>query len=201
MSNSHYKKLIVSRVKSFIEESKVANKFSHMGLRGEVRESGLAKLIKDLLPSTWEIGSGLIIDENDNCSGQVDIVIFYKEALPSLFYSNSKNAIFPVESCSIAIESKTTSTAGELRKAIENFKKLKSLIPQHEKIINPDYSLRPIRVYIALNPDLSKKDEFERYKEMDEGYEKDPAIEILCIIGKGLWYFQENLEESEEEVV
>lgn len=199
MSNSHYKKLVVSRVGTFVQESKIADKFRHMGLRGEVRESGLGKLIKDLLPATWEIGSGIIIDENDNDSSQMDIVIFYKEALPILFYTASKTAIFPIESCSVVIEVKTTSKAIELRKTVRSFNELKLLIPQHEKIVNPTFSLRPIRVYLALDSNLSKKDDFESYKEIDENYDTDPAIEIMCIIGKGLWYFQEFQPDPEDE--
>ena len=62
------------------------------------------------------------------------------------------------------------------------------------------YFLRPIRVYIALDSDLTKKDDFERYRSIDENYQTDPAIEIICIIGQGLWYYEEPPADPEDEL-
>ncbi len=60
MASKIYRQILTDRIEAFLKESKSADLVNHLGLRGNIRESGLGKLIKDLLPVDWGIGSGVI---------------------------------------------------------------------------------------------------------------------------------------------
>ncbi|MGA2624465.1 MAG: DUF6602 domain-containing protein [Bacteroidota bacterium] len=187
MPNDIYKKLLLDKVRAFLKESRTIEGISHLGLRGEIRESGIGKLISSLLPSEWDIGTGKIIDSEGKQSPQVDLLIYFKKVFPPIFFSE-KLGLFPIESCGFAFEVKSTATATEIKKTVKNFNVLKSLqiqTPFHETPIV--YQMRPIRVLFALQSDLKKGDEFQRYKKLDPEYLENPAVEILCVLNKGLW--------------
>lgn len=188
MANKLYKKIIKDRVDAFLKESKSIDLLTHNGLRGEIRESSIGKLISDLLPIDWGIGSGKIIDSNDIQSSQTDLIVYYKKVLPPIFF-NTNVGIFPIECCGFAFEIKTKSNATEIQNTVENFKKLKDMqIMMPFSDIESIYCVRPIRVYLALDTDLNKESEFERYKKYDPEYNEDPIIELICVIGKGIWF-------------
>ena len=56
MPSKIYRQILNDRIDTFLRESKSAELVNHLGLRGEIRESGLGKLIADLLPVDWGIG-------------------------------------------------------------------------------------------------------------------------------------------------
>lgn len=64
---------------------------------------------------------------------------------------------------------------------------MKTIQPYSENI--PRFKIKPIRVYFALGTDLNEENELERYGKYDENYKTDPAIQIICIVGKGVWFF------------
>ena len=135
-----------------------------------------------------------IIDSNDEQSSETDLIIYYKAILPSIFYNKkSKKGHFPLECCGFALEVKTKSNSTEIKSTVEKFKKLKSMqIMQPFSDTTPAFEIKPIRIYLALNTDLRKESEFERYKKHDPKYKEDPIIQVLCIVGKGIWIANKN---------
>ena len=87
----------------------------HAGEKGGVLERRVADFLKSILPQCFGIGSGHIIDTQNNTSGQVDIVIY--NALDGIrlpideYYS-----LFPCESVHAAIEVKSTLIASSGKK-------------------------------------------------------------------------------------
>jgi len=190
MPNSIYKQLLLDKIEAFLKESRSIDDISHAGLRGEIRESGLGKLISSLLPDEWEIGTGKIIDSEGRQSPQTDLVIYFKKVFPPIFFSE-KLGLFPIESCGFAFEVKSTLTSAEVKKTVKTFNTLKALEikkPFHEMPIV--FQMRPIRVLFALKSDLKDGNELHRYKEHDPEFLEHPAIEILCVLGKGLWIYR-----------
>lgn len=190
MPSEIYKKLLLDKIHAFLKESHSIDDISHLGLRGEIRESGLGKLISSLLPAEWDIGTGKIIDSDGKQSPQTHLLIYFKKVFPPIFFSE-KLGLFPIESCGFAFEVKSTMTATEIKKTVKNFNVLKALklqVPFHE--IPIVYQMRPIRVCFALKSDLKNGNEFHRYKQHDPEYLENPAIEILCVLNKGLWIYR-----------
>ncbi|SFB77089.1 hypothetical protein SAMN04487891_102244 [Flagellimonas taeanensis] len=195
MPNDFYKKILNDRIEDFLSQSKSADLMNHLGLRGEMRESGLGKLIEDLLPIDWGVGSGKIIDSNNCQSSETDLLIYYKKVLPPIFFRRDKG-IFPIESCGFAFEVKTKSSAREVKSTISKFDKLKRMeIIKPWSEDTPEYKIKPIRVYFAIDSDLKKGDELNRYLELDSNHRDEPTIQIICVVGRGLWvyYNKENL--------
>jgi len=185
----YYRKVIKNRIDSYVANSRILNDLGHNGVIGEIRESGLGKLFEELLPIDWGLGTGIIIDSDNRKSGQTDLIIYYKRVFPPIFHEYNRG-IFPVESCGFAIEVKTKSNASEIKKTITNFNKIKSLENIKPPVPDiPEYRIKPIRVYFALSTDLTVKNELDRYKEQDENSGLNPAIQIICIVGKGIWIF------------
>lgn len=198
MPSKIYRQILNDRIDTFLRDSKSAELVNHLGLRGEIRESGLGKLIADLLPVDWGIGSGKIIDSNDKQSSETDLIIYYKKIFPPIFYKEDKG-IFPLESCGFAFEIKTKSNSTEIKSTIEKFNKLKTMEiirPWSDEV--PEYRIKPIRVYFALDTDLREESELDRYIKYDSESKYNPAIQIICIVGKGVWFFH-NEEDYDDE--
>jgi len=199
MPNKIFKKLLESRISSFIAESEIAKEVGHFGMQGSIRESGLGKLISQLLPSDWDIGHGKVIDSYNNQSCESDLIIFYKKILPSIFFQGSNdNWFFPIETVGFIFEVKTTSTAKEVKDMVGKFRRLKALeriAPFSEEYV-PTIEIRPIPVYFALDSDLKNKTELERYFEYDENYKTDPLVKIICVLSEGIWLFRKDEEDD-----
>jgi hypothetical protein len=90
--------------------------------------------------------------------------------------------LYPLESCRYAIEIKSRSTSTEIKTTINKFRKIKQL--KSLVGINKIHT-----VYFAYDSDIDKSDELERYKRLDEYFQIDPSINVLCVIGKGYWFY------------
>jgi len=194
MPSDIYKQIIINRINAFLEESESIGSLTHAGMRGNIRESGFGKLITDLLPIDWGLGNGKIIDSKNNQSSETDLIIYYKRVLSPILFSE-KSGLFPLDSCGFAFEVKTISTANEIRTTISKFEKLRDMETLTRYSEQPwEFDLKPIRVYFALSTDLKSEDEFERYKRLDKEYLENPTIQVICVVGKGVWFYHKGEE-------
>lgn len=165
----------------------------HMGLRGRVREIVAGGLLNLVLPAPFEIGTGKIVDANGVQSSETDIVVYSKSVLPPILYS-SRDGIFPVEACFLALEVKSCLSATELDDTIGKAKRLRELSyipgvhsPDHQPIA---HKLTPvISALFAFESDLTGKSELERYAERDPDWMQNPLIRAICVAGRGYFWF------------
>ncbi|MCF2520707.1 DUF6602 domain-containing protein [Dyadobacter sp. CY351] len=122
---------------------------SHSGIKGSGAEKTFFDFIEKYLSRTYAVGTGEIIDSYGQRSGQVDIVIANQDH-PYTFTKNEPGLFF-IEGVAAAGEIKSVLTTQELRKAIKNaikFKTLKMQDPLGKTIIaTPSDALR-----YGLNP-------------------------------------------------
>lgn len=103
--------------------------------------------------------------------------------------------IFPVESCIYAIEVKSKATASNIRDAIEKGKTLRNL-KYSTGLYDPSgrgisHRINPvIPAFFAFATDLTEKSEIDRYIELDTEAEFSPVLPVICIAGKGYWYYR-----------
>jgi hypothetical protein len=184
MANKFFQDLLQADIKTLMTESFAIDKINHEGIKGNVREYGLGRLLSKYLPHEWKVGRGQIHDYQGNQSAETDLIIHNKNIIPPILFGEQLG-LYPLESSYYSIEVKTKSTAREIKTTINKFNSLQKLNP-----INNQYVTR--RVYFALSSDLKNKmTELERYKKYDPNFYNNPAIMIICVLGQGYWYYNQ----------
>jgi hypothetical protein len=157
----------------------------------------MADLFRPLLPSDIGLASGVLISAFDEGqSAQQDIIIFNKRIIPLILFEQGP-AIVPVESALACIEIKSTLTASELRKAHKSAVSVRKL-SRHSGVRNESgewvdsRAAGPGSLLLALGTNLKKKDdsEWKRYGKLI-GTEEYPALNMICVAGRGCWYNNE----------
>lgn len=189
MPNQIYRDNLINYIQYAVNEARNAARVDHAGLIGKIRELAAEKLLRPILPSAFHIGTGKIVDKHTTLSAEVDLVIYNRDLLPPIMYSD-RDGIFPIESTYYAFEIKSECSATNLKDAIDKQRQLITLEHSKKELYKGNNS--PVTfVFFAFGSDLSPegKNEFARYKELDSNWKDDPIIKVLCIVGRGYWYF------------
>ena len=116
------------------EESELAGSIvSHRGELGSAREALIRGVLSRILPHTFLVGTGEIIDSIGGRSKQIDVVISRAES-PSLLLPNGSR-VFLIESVIATIEVKSRLTGGRsgtLREALNNCASVADLTPTYK---------------------------------------------------------------------
>ena len=194
--NIVYRDLILARVQAAVGAAKAVTNITHKGLKGELREIVIRDLFYPLLPSDVGVGTGTIISANNRQSTQQDVVIFDKRILPPIVLEKS-TGIFPIESALYAIEVKSKVTADEITTSHTSARDLMEF-----RYMSGDYDesgkatehivTKVVSAVLAFDTDLTVggKNDAERYDEIRGS--GDPAIRVICVVGRGYWYWFKN---------
>lgn len=166
---------IASRIKTLKQEFSVNRRVKHQGVKGGLNEVELINIIKNVIPSKYEISKGVIENAHGEQSNETDIIIYDNEILPP--YINNDLAFVPVEAVTYNIEVKSTLTAKELETTIEKFRKFHSIGGGSPTVL------------FAFSSD-AKKSELNRYYQKDVNFLTNPAISVLCVSDKCYYYKQ-----------
>ena len=103
---------------------------------------------------------------------------------------SDRDGIYPIESMYYTFEIKSESSAGNLDDAIEKTRQIIAL-DHFEKGSYRGNKSPAGMVSCAFGSDLSPegKSEFDRHKELDSIWKDDPVIKVMCVVGRGYWYF------------
>lgn len=196
MPNTIFRNEFRTRVRTSLERAKSAGMLDQPGLTGRAREIFVKDLLKPIVPPYVQLGSGKIADSEDHLSAEVDVVIYSAATLPSLLLDVGFG-VYPAEACIYAIEVKSTLTAEQLRDAISKHRQLQQLryLPSalnqiYQPIGNPSPPVIP--ALFAFGSDLTEKEELDRYRELDPEADSRPAIPVMCIVGRGYWWYKPN---------
>ena len=186
MANKIYVQKFTNEIKELLQEKDLSEVAVRMATRGDMLEEAAANLFSRYFPNRCGFGKGCIQYSFGNESKEVDIAIFDRDSIPPVCHGERTRdekrveGFFPVESLWYAIEVKKTLDNGELKKAIDNMESVRELKERSRRI--------PARMLFAYSSDLKNSDikkEFERYTKADSNWNKNPAIHVMCIIGKG----------------
>lgn len=100
----------------------------HQGTKGTENELSLARMVQNLIPTRFGVGSGLLIDSRGESSKQMDVVVFERGNEPALF-AQTNQVLFPVENVRLCIEIKTTLTKSAIEDAREKNASIQKLRP------------------------------------------------------------------------
>jgi hypothetical protein len=203
MGHSILRDNLIAKFKGELGRAKALGNNGHAGLRGTLREILVSQLLEPVLPPETRLGSGQIVSLDGSKSPQIDVLIYAPRIMPpSLFDATS--GFFPIESCLYTIEVKSRLTNQNLQIAINNARTLRSMplvttehwviLPTEPKTFSPIHADTPIPVtaLFAFDSDLNGalNDELTRYRKVDVDSESNPAIQVICVYGRGYWYWR-----------
>jgi hypothetical protein len=99
---------------------------AHQGAKGTENELSLARLVENLIPTRFGVGSGLLVDSNGKSSKQMDLVVYERGNEPAIF-AQTNQVLFPVENVRLCIEVKTTLTKTALEDGREKKASIEAL--------------------------------------------------------------------------
>ncbi len=196
MANELVRNKIKNYIEKAIEEAQNAADLDHPGMMGTIREIAIKNLFEPLLTGQTKIGNGKIVDFTGFQSQETDVIIYSNNIHPAILYSPRMDiGVYPSETCIYAIEVKSKATAENIRDAMEKARTLQRL-KYTSGLYSPDgiaiqHQVIPvIPVFFAFGSDLKEKSEIDRYIELDSEAEFNPLIPVICVVGKGYWYYR-----------
>lgn len=190
--NPVYRKMAIASVANAIQLSKAAADLNHEGLKGRARETFVQQLLKPWSPSNLAFKTGTVTDYTGCQSGQSDIIIYDPSVMATVEHDSSQGAI-PSDACLATIEVKSTLTKRELAKAVKIARTIRELRLSSLKdalLFPPTHGLPephpPLCFLFAFQSDFGGC-EFQRYLQVDPDAHSQPALQGICVIGKGFW--------------
>lgn len=156
-------------------EAEVFNRLvGHNGEMGRANELALAQLATRLLPSTVEVGTGIIIDSSGARSKQIDVIVYERVSQPQVM-AQSTQLLFPVETVVAALEVKTTVDAAAVADAGAKFASVKQLTPKGGRQV-------PLTGFFGYSASGSPSSRAQEVNDLGEMEEPD----ISCVLNPGL---------------
>ena len=179
-------KIIHEFFKSITEEMRIKAKkiglSGHNATIGSKRELLLSNYLKELMPSFFNYGNGIIVDYNGNKSRQEDLIIYS----PFMGGFDNESSLFPVEGICATVEIKSTLNKKTLREAFENIKSIKKFNfyqkPEKYAGVWKEKICGNIFAYDSISPEKLKEYVFELQKELK--LKDDEMFDNLCVNGK-----------------
>ncbi|CAI8702456.1 DUF6602 domain-containing protein [Kosakonia quasisacchari] len=109
--------ILENKILSALQTSSVIGEIAHPVVKGSLRESFIAEILKSILPHHFGVGSGIIIDKWDKSSPQADIIIYDKRQIPPVIDSET-NGVFPIDSVHRVIEIKSNLTSTDVNQVL-----------------------------------------------------------------------------------
>ncbi|MCC7160512.1 hypothetical protein IT399_02230 [Candidatus Nomurabacteria bacterium] len=171
----------------------------HNVSKGNNREFFIENFIKKSFPSKFVIGTGEILDSEDNISKQADVVI-YDEFMPVFDYSASQH--FLSEGVLSHIEVKSNLTSTELITALGVTKTIKSLKKEIDSFMTIGELSKKvfscIFSYDGIDKETFKKGVLEYYKTESD---INNCVDIICVLNKYVMVKNFNQKSSTWELV
>ncbi|WP_417307655.1 DUF6602 domain-containing protein [Devosia sp.] len=198
--NNVFRNVFLGKVSKAISDAKHAAGIDHQGLKGAAREMFTADMLVPVLPPEVRLGTGQLVAHDGKTSSQIDVILYAPSIMPPALF-NSSTGLFPIEGAVYTVEVKSKLTASNLQEAIANARSVRALntlmtehFPLFEGSSHPSRvnanTAYPVTCLFAFDSDLSLdgKTEIARYREWDEQADTDPAIAVICVVGRGYWY-------------
>lgn len=170
----------------------------HPGLKGNSFEEIFKKFLREYLPESLDISTGLLVDSNRNFSKQLDVIISDKAKTP-IFFRSGDIRVIPIECAYTVIEIKSFLNSKELDKVFENMKSVKSLekkayfkpsgaIIHSDSLYGKEWEIWPVNYYIFAYDSTNLIDLAKRMheKNVKENLPEHLRIDTICVLDKGV---------------
>ncbi len=116
---------VSKQMRSNLEKARRAIE-KHPGLKGASFEETFRTFLKDYLPQSLNISTGILVDSHGSVSRQLDVIISDSAKTP-IFYSSGNLRVIPVECAYAVIEVKANLDADELNGVFQNMESVRNL--------------------------------------------------------------------------
>jgi hypothetical protein len=181
--------------------TKTKSSLTHSGLKGEANEETVRKFLRQYLPKTLDITTGMLVDAKGNQSRQLDIIISDAAKTP-IFYESGNLRVIPAECTYAVIEVKANLDAHELTKAYENMKSVKSLekssyfktrgpIKESHSLYGKEWEFWPTHHFIFAYESNELGSIVQNLRGLQATDEVHQRIDCICVLNKGVILNQE----------
>lgn len=170
-----------SRVRQLLEKFKESNTIPHAATKGALREAYLRQFLAEFIPVPFEIKSGFVTDcRGAEVSPQIDLLVFDRTSIPA-FALTDFVTIVPLEAARLAIEVKSTLRIRDLSQIKSQQESIRQMrfawtTPRHEYLQTVD-SLGITQHIVAFDTDCAEDT-------LKTWFHEEPALNVICIIGK-----------------
>lgn len=181
-----FRNRLVNSIDFALREAAGATSLDHPGLTGRVRELCAERLLRPMLPTGFEVGTGKICDRHGTLTSEADLVIHSPAVLPPIMHSQ-RDGVFAVEATFYMFEVKSRLTSAEVRDSVQKARQLVALdAGNREAGTNLSWT---VPVLFAFDSDLvASSSDLERYSKHDPTWKTDPLFKAICVAGRGYWY-------------
>lgn len=170
---------LLADIERCLTEARNCSQLNHAGMVGKVRQILVETLLVPLLPDGLRIGTGKVTDSNGSLSAETDVIIYDRRSVPPVLY-DEKNGLFPIESVYYVIEVKSTLTAAEFEKSIQNGSQLRSLVGR-----------QPHSALFAFGSDLKEAKDSERFVQRQKDIRVPLPVNVFCVAGREYGYWNQ----------
>lgn len=175
---------------------KAREALSHAGLKGGANEETVRMFLRQYLPMTLELSTGVVVDSTGRTSRQIDIIV-HDAAKTPIFYQSGHSRVVPVECVYAAFEVKAYLDKGELLKAYENMMSLKTLtkvaffkrrgpIIETKTLYGQEWDHWPIQHFVFAFDSPSLDSVVQNLAELNVRSAVHQRIDAICVLGKGV---------------
>jgi len=176
-----------SLIKGLIERTQSIKNLDSETLKGELIEIFISNLIKNFLPSNFEVGSGAIVNQRGEQIPHVDVIIYDNSFLPP-FIKEYNLGVYPAESVIAIIEVKSWLDKTVLKNEMEpKAIKLFNLFSQRSSLY-PEYTVfKPFFTVFGFYSKTSYKQE-KKKELLNWIWDNCKHINAICLLNEYSWF-------------
>lgn len=187
---------VANQMRSDLEKARKA--IEHSGLKGAAFEETLRGFLRQYLPKTLDVSTGILVDSHGNSSRQLDIIISDSAKTP-IFYRSGDVRVTPVECAYAVIEVKANLDSEELEKVFVNMESVRKLkktayvtqkghIVYSSNLYGKEWEIWPTNYYVFAydSINLNTLAENINYKHITKEHPPHSRIDTVCVLDKGV---------------
>ena len=190
MVRSSIKAHTTAIIEGIIAQASSLGPVTNPTLKGELRELLIADLFSRFLVPDFGIGSGQIINQKEELSHQIDIIIYDKRILPP-FVQYLNLGLYPAEAVIAVIEVKSQLSKSNIIETSNNNDKLLNEIYSRDASIYKDlHRFQPITSIVGFFDNVNFQYENTRENKdqiLDWINANAPHLWSICLMGKFSW--------------
>lgn len=175
---------------------KAQKSLTHAGLKGGANEETVRNFLRQYLPKTLDIATGMLVDSDGNQSRQLDIIICDSVKTP-IFYQSGDTRVIPIECAYAAIEVKAHLNKPELENSYQNMQSVKSLtkkayfnqkgaIITTHTLYGKEWDHWPIQHFVFAYDSTGLDSVLDNLNSYQGSNEIHKRIDAICVLEKGV---------------
>lgn len=168
----------------------------HAGLKGGANEETVRKFLRQYLPKTLDITTGILVDSEGGQSRQLDIIVCDSAKTP-IFYQSGETRVIPIECAYAVIEVKAFLDKPEIEKSYTNMLSVKSLtkkayfdqkgvIISTHTLYGREWDYWPIHHFVFAFDSTGIDSVLDNLNTFQNSNEIHKRIDTVCVLEKGV---------------